>query len=264
MAQGAVGQYPKSFSHINAARAYVQKICQEQGLKFKSVNRVAPDQLAIYVYYNTARRAYEVGKFSLDKKPDTPFKGEWKAPCPASKARVSKARPSPPKAYTGYVRPSPAVTTTSRIDSGATKHSNVKKSPKNAQVAPRMSSTSHNRLVETTSNRSTDIFSKDSAGTSSNSSTKASSNDQSDIMLVDLGTPSTSTLDTTANLGDFPLIDLSTATVGTNTLIDLGQPELTVTEDFAALIGIFSADATMFKDEGLNVSQIFHFDTGNR
>jgi hypothetical protein len=196
----------------------------------------------MYVYYNTARRAYEAGKFTLDEKPDTPFKGEGKA-----HSSVSEGRPPPPKAYKGSTPRSPAVTITPKIESGATNHSNVEKK-KEVSVTRHSITRSYNG----------------STATSSNGSTRASSNNQSDIMLIDLGTPSTSPQDTIADLGDYSLIDLSTAVMGPNTLIDLGQPEITLSEDFSALMGIFSADATMFKDEGLNVSRILRFGTDHR
>jgi len=79
--QAAIKQYPKSFHHINGARAYVKEICQEHGLKFKTVNGVAPKQLAMYIHYNTVRRAYEHGAFDLLEKPDTPYKGKKSNAC---------------------------------------------------------------------------------------------------------------------------------------------------------------------------------------
>jgi hypothetical protein len=250
IAQAAVGnRYPKSFPHINVARAHVRQICEEKKLEFKTVSGVAPKQLAMYVQYNTARQAYEAGKFTLDEKPDTPYRGKWNA-------RLASANASPPKAYKGYTRPASAATTTSRINSGAIKYSSFKETPKDIPIIRHVSPESHTDFIKTTSNGS--------VKTTSNGSIKTSSNDQSDIKLVDLGTPSMSTQDTIAKLGDYyPLIDLSTGVVGPNTLIDLGQPEIPLTEDLSALMDIFSGNTTMFKDEGLNVSQILRFETNH-
>ncbi|KAF1954158.1 hypothetical protein CC80DRAFT_595294 [Byssothecium circinans] len=96
-ATAVVKWYPHSFQHINAARAFVKCICKGKGILFETVTGVHPAQIAMYIYYHTARRAYEAGIFSLEEKPDIKKHATNRSNSTASAPNTSPPAMSPTK-----------------------------------------------------------------------------------------------------------------------------------------------------------------------
>jgi hypothetical protein len=233
LVHAVIDQYPKSFQHINGARAYVKKVCQENGLKFQTVEGTAPKQLAMYVHYNTARQAYEAGEFDLLEKPDTPYKGKkWNT-----------------RQYT-QIAPSSSIESSS---APTTAHSTG-------------SSSGSNTTPPTITDGAKQLGSEQESRTENMSGIVAVKHVDIDLSpkmeekKVNIDGQSMGSMKQ-AEVKIYTLIDLlEPRKIKLHTLIDLEQPEeeSVVASDLAALIDIFSNNV-MFKDEGFNVSAIHSF-----
>ncbi|KAF2685318.1 hypothetical protein K458DRAFT_22728 [Lentithecium fluviatile CBS 122367] len=72
----AIPWYQDSFENINASRAWVKTMCKGKCIEYKPFQGVNAEQMETYAHYHTARRAYEAGYFSLDEKPEKPYRAK--------------------------------------------------------------------------------------------------------------------------------------------------------------------------------------------
>lgn len=62
--------WPTFFTHLNAARNFVQTFCSASRFRYTGHPDVDPEKFRLYVHFNAAKKAWREGKFVLGEEPD--------------------------------------------------------------------------------------------------------------------------------------------------------------------------------------------------